>query len=61
MFIPKLMLNLCIDKKGNPTADAFMTRWMRQPTTQQNGAKKSVPQVLSDPVAPPVKATISNN
>jgi hypothetical protein len=60
-YIPNIVLNLCIDKKGNRTAEAFMTRWTRQPTTQPIGARKSVPQVLSNQSAPPVKATISNN
>jgi hypothetical protein len=60
-YVPNMMLNLCIDKKGNRTAQAFMTRWMRQPTTQPIGARKSAPQVLSNPSVPPMKATISNN
>jgi hypothetical protein len=60
-YLPNMVLNLCIDKKGNRTAEAFMTRWTRQPTMQPLGARKSVPQVLSNPSAPPVKSTISNN
>jgi hypothetical protein len=60
-YVPNMILNLCIDKKGDRTAEAFMTRWMRQPSNAPIGARKSVPQVLSNPSAPPVKATISNN
>lgn len=60
-YVPSMILILCIDKKGNRTAEAFVSRWTRQPTTQPLGARKSVPQVLSNPSAPPVKATISNN
>jgi hypothetical protein len=59
-YVPSMVLNLCIDKKGNRTAEAFMTRWMRQPAKKPIGARKPVQQELTDPHAPPVKATISN-
>ncbi len=60
-YIPTVMLNLCIDKKGTRTAEAFMTRWAHRLTTEPSETRKSVPQILTDPVAPPVKATIANN
>lgn len=51
-YVPNMMLNLCIDKKGNRTAEAFMTRWMRQPTTQPIEARKRSPARTDGPARP---------